>query len=325
MDNPALHLRSNGTVARMQSPFDPTQPFTHAEARAAGVSDRGLRGPAYRKIFPNVYVAAGIPDTLVVRCRAAQRILPADAVFSHQTAARLWGGAVPDDPNVHVAFTRAVSCAVPGIKVHRFTYEFATHARRHGLPATTPEQTLRHLSRPLDLVELVACADQLVRRGATTPLDLVVAAENLLGQGGGLAREAGLLCRDNVDSSSETRMRLLMVLAGLPEPVVNHPLRRPDGSVEYRLDLSFPDHLLAIEYDGRWHDTPEQQLRDHARREELRRRGWRFVVLHAEDLFESPEATLDKLRAELAQRGIPVPAVFDDSWRRHFPVRGLVA
>jgi hypothetical protein len=317
--------RPSGTVARVTSPFDPSQPFTHAEARAAGVSDRALRGPAYRKIFPNVYVAAGIPDTLVVRCRAARRILPPDAVFSHQTAAKLWGGAVPDNPNVHVAFMRAVSCAVPGIKVHRFTYEFATHARRHGLPATTPEQTLLHLARPLDLVELVACADQLVRRGVTTPLDLVAAAENHLGQGGRLARQAGVLCRNNVDSSAETRVRLLIVLAGLPEPVVNHPIRRPDGSVEYRLDLSFPDYLLAIEYDGRWHDDPEQQLRDEARRQELRRRGWRFVVLHAEDLFETPDESLVRLQATLTQCGIPVPSVLDDSWRRHFPLRGLVA
>jgi hypothetical protein len=309
----------------MQSLFDPAQPFTHAEARAAGVSDRALRGPAYRKIFPNVYVAAGIPDTLVVRCRAAQRILPSDAVFSHHTAATLWGGTVPDNPNVHVAFNRTVSSVIPGIKVHRFTYEFAKNARRHGLPTTTPEQTLLHLARPLDLVELVSCADQFVRRKVTTPLDLITAAENHLGQGGRLARQAGLLCRDKVDSGTETRARLLMVLAGLPEPVVNHPIRRLDGSVEYRLDLSFPDHLLAIEYDGRWHDEPGQQLLDGARREDLELRGWRFVVLHAEDLFDTPDATLARLHAELAQRGIPVPAFLDDTWRRHFPLRGLVA
>ena len=312
-------------MVRMQSPLDPSQPFTHAEARAAGVSDRSLRGPAYRRIFPNVYVAAAIPDTLVVRCRAAQRILPSDAVFSHQTAAKLWGGATPDDSNVHVAFTRAVSCGVAGIKVHRFTYEFAKDARRHGLPATTPEQTLLHLARPLDLVALVACADQLVRRRVTTQMDLVRAAENYRGQGGRLARQAGLLCRDKVDSSAETRVRLLIVLAGLPEPVVNHSLHRADGSVEYRLDLSFPEQLLAIEYDGRWHDDPEQRLLDELRRHELELRGWTFVVLHAEDLFETPEQTLVRLRGELEQRGIPVPAVLDDTWRRHFPMRGLVA
>lgn len=305
--------------------LDTSQPFTHAEARAAGISDRALRGPAYRRVFPNVYVASAIPDTLVVTCRAALRILPSDAVFSHQTAARLWGGVVPEDPNVHVAFTRAVSCTLPGIKVHRFINAFARDARRHGLPVTTPEQTVIHLARPLDLVELTACADQLIRRRVTTQPDLVTAANGYHGQGRRLARQAGLLCRDRVDSGPETRVRLLLVLAGLPEPVVNHAVLRPDGTVEYRLDLSFPDQRLAIEYDGRWHDRPEQQVLDEARRADLVRRGWTVVILRAEDLFETPAETLAMVHGQLVAHGIPVPAVLDDTWRRHFPQRGLVA
>lgn len=305
--------------------LDAAHPFTHAEARDAGLSDRALRGPAYRRIFTNVYVDSAIPDTLVVRCRAALRILPSDAVFSHHTAARLWGGAVPDDPNLHVAFTRAVSCAVPGIKVHRFVHEFAKDVRRHGLPVTAPEQTVIHLARPLDLVELTACADQLVRRRVTTPADLVSAAHRYRGQGRGLARQAGLLCRDRVDSSPETRLRLLLVLAGLPEPVVNHALLREDGTTEYRLDLSYPAHQLAIEYDGRWHDTPEQRALDDARRADLVDRGWTVLVIRAEDLYETPELTLARLHDALQKHGIPAPAALDDAWRRHFPQRGLVA
>jgi very-short-patch-repair endonuclease len=317
-------MPSRGTLEAMHSAFDPTRPFTFAEGIAVGIGPRALRGRQYRKVFPGVYVAAHIPDTLVVRCRAALRVLPSDAVFSHHTAARLWAGSAPDDPNLHVSFLRPVSSRLPGIKIHRFTQQFASH-RRHGLPVTSPEQTVIHLTRPLDLVELVACADQLVRRKVTSPQDLVVAAGRWTGQGAALARQAGLLSREAVDSVTETKVRLLMVLAGLPEPVVNHKIRRADGTVEYRLDLSFPDHLLAIEYDGRWHDDPEQRLLDEARREELGRRGWRFVVLHAEDIFETPDETLARLHLELAQRGIPVPAVLDDAWRRHFPLRGLVS
>jgi very-short-patch-repair endonuclease len=304
--------------------LDPMQPFTHAEARSAGISDRALRGPAYRKVFPNVYVDAIVPDTLVVRCRAAQRILPSDAVFSHGTAARLWCGAIQDDPNVHAAFTRPVSSTVAGIKVHRFTHAVAA-ARRHGLAVTTPEQTLLHLARPLDLVELVCCADQLLRRRVTSAQDLVVAAERWPGQGSRLARQAALLAREEVDSRPETQVRLLMVLAGLPEPVVNHKLRRRDASVQYRMELSFPQQRLAIEYDGRWHEEPEQKLRDETRRADLAGRGWRFVVLHAEDLYEMPEDTLLHLQRELSGRGITVPSVLSDAWRQHFTQRGLVA
>jgi hypothetical protein len=304
--------------------LDATQPFTHAEARSAGVNDRALRGAAFRKVFSNVYIDASIPDTLVVRCRAALKILPSDTVFSHATASRLWSGVSTQDPNVHVSFARPVSCAVDGIKVHRFLRPFAT-GKRHGLPVTTPEQTVLHLARPLDLVDLVVCADQMVRRGVTTPFDLAEFLRQNGGQGGRLAQRAAQLVRDRVDAPSETRLRLLMVLAGLPEPVANHVVVRPDGSVLYRLDLAFPDHLLAIEYDGRWHDDPEQQVLDDARRQDLASRGWRVVVLRAEDLYDDPEETLHRLHAELRARGIPAPNELSDRWRLHFATRGLVA
>jgi hypothetical protein len=308
----------------MPSVLDITSPFTRAEARGAGISDRSLSGHGFRKIFTGVYVACTIPDTLVVRTKAALKIAPSDAVVSHHTAARLWGGAVPDSPNIHLAFARDVGTTVAGVKMHRFGKPMAVH-HRHGLLMTTPEQTLLHLARPLDLVELVACADQFVRRNVTTPFDLAEFARQYGGQGSLLAERVGTLARPRVDSASETRVRLLMVLAGLPEPVVNHPIMRPDGTVEYRLDLSFPEARLAIEYDGRWHDTPEQRLLDEARRADLVERGWTFVVLHAEDLYETPDQTVRSLHAELRECGIPIPTVVNDDWRRHFPVRALTA
>lgn len=308
----------------MTDDFDPYVPFTYAEALRAGLPDRALRGAAYRKLFPNVYVARAVPDTLVVRSRAALRILPPDAVLSHATAARLWGGRAPDDPNIHVAFARDVRSTVDGIKVHRFRDTFVRR-RRHGLPVTGPEQTMIHLARPLDLIDLVACADSLIRRKVTTPEDLLAAAQACRGHGGRLARQAALLARPRVDAPSETRVRLLMVLAGLPEPVVNHAVLREDGTEEYRLDLGYPRVKLGIEYDGRWHRRPEQQVADALRRQDLCSRGWRIEVLVAEDLYETPDATLARLYAVLAETGVQVPAVLSDEWRRYFPVRGLVA
>jgi hypothetical protein len=308
----------------MRSSLDVTSPFTRAEARAAGITDRMLAGPRYRKLFTSAYVGSEIPDTLVVRTKAALKIAPEDAVVSHHTAARLWGGLVPDSPDVHLAFVRDVGTTVPGIKTHRFRRQMAVH-RRHGMVVTTPEQTLLHLARPLDLVDLVACADQFVRRRLTTPGDLATFAHQYGGQGSALAERAAMLSRPRVESTTETRARLLMVLSGLPEPTVNHPVMRADGTVEYRLDLAFEEVNLAIEYDGRWHDAPEQRVLDEARRAELGSRGWRFVVLRAEDLFETPDLTVAALHAELRDRGIKVPDVLSDEWRRHFATRALTA
>ena len=299
-------------------------PFTRAEALRAGITDRDLRGCAFRKTFVGAYVSCVVPDTLVVRTKAALKVLPSDAVVSHHTAARLWGGVVPASPNIHAAFARDVSTTVAGIKAHRFTRQMAVH-RRHGLVVTTPEQTFLHLARPLDLVDLVVLADSLTRRRVTSPEDLGHFARQYGGQGSALAQRAARLSRERVDSAPETRLRLLMVLAGLPEPLVNHEVLRPDGSVEYRLDLSFPGAMLAIEYDGRWHDQPEQRALDEARRANLAARGWTIEVIRAEDLYEDPEGTVSMLHRQLRAHGIPCAAVLDDEWRRHFATPALSA
>ena len=49
-----------------------------------------------------------------------------------------------------------------------------------------------------------------------------------------LALRAAGLVREGVDSPMETRVRLLIVLAGLPEPSVNHIVRAEDGSWRMR-------------------------------------------------------------------------------------------
>ena len=48
------------------------------------------------------------------------------------------------------------------------------------------------------------------------------------GRGAKLARRAARFVRDGVDSAMETRLRMLLVLAGLPAPEVNFILHHPD-------------------------------------------------------------------------------------------------
>jgi very-short-patch-repair endonuclease len=83
--------------------------------------------------------------------------------------------------------------------------------------------------------------------------------------------------------------------------------------------------MLAIEYDGRWHDSPEQRVLDEARRGELAARGWTVVVIRADDLYENPDGTLSSLQCTLRAHGIPCPAVLAEEWRRHFSTPALSA
>ena len=78
----------------------------------------------------------------------------------------------------------------------------------------------------------------------------------------------------------ETRLRMVIVLAGLPEPKVNHVLPDLAGEWLARLDLSYPAYRLIIEYDGRQHAEDSRQWhRDLERREQLETLGWQLVIV----------------------------------------------
>ena len=129
------------------------------------------------------------------------------------------------------------------------------------------------------------------------------------------------LVRMGVDSVPESALRLLIVLAGLPEPEVNIRLRDVDGNVRFRIELGYEDARLAIEYDGRWHEEPAQRAHDAERRSGLSERdGWTFVIVTADDLYGLPEQLLERIRSTMQSLGIPVPTVLSDDWRRHFRV-----
>lgn len=119
----------------------------------------------------------------------------------------------------------------------------------------------------------------------------------------------------------ETRLRTLIMLAGLPEPTVNYKLRNSNGEVVVRLDLSYPGLKLIIEYDGRQHAESSRQWRsDIDRRELLDRIGWRLVIVTAEGIFMDPVRTLRRIEEALRDRGCKaLPARLSDEWRPYFP------
>ncbi|WP_236863462.1 endonuclease domain-containing protein [Brevibacterium daeguense] len=82
--------------------------------------------------------------------------------------------------------------------------------------------------------------------------------------------------RPDVDSPQETRLRLTIVDAGLPEPVV-HPPISADGVVLHP-DLAYLDEMIAIEYEGDEHRSdPERWARDIERYDALTELGWTVI------------------------------------------------
>lgn len=287
-------------------------------ARPDGVTPAHLRSGRYRRLFRGVYVAATVPVTLPLRARAALCLGGEDACVSHHTAAQLWGGVVPEEPRVHVTDPQART-RVSGIVSHRARVMPLTTVHRT-VRLTTPAQTWCDLTGVLTLVDLVVLGDSLVRRGRCSVAELVAAAARMRGAGSRTARAAAALVRSEVDSPQESRLRLLLTLAGLPEPVVNHAIRMLDGQIRFRLDLSYPGYRLAIEYDGRQHaESASQWQWDLSRREWLDQHGWRLIVVTAQDLRD-PAALLARVSVAMADVGMPAHRL-DEKWRLHFASR----
>lgn len=297
------------------------RPFTRADAMAAGISPKELRGSRFRRIFRGVYIDARVPDRPLVRAAAALLIQPAGAFASHATAASIHGLPVPVGTLTHVTVLgeddrrrrQGIQCHIgPALDVTDVG----------GVRVSGPHQMFVELASQLSLVDLVVVGDALVRLGRATARSLVEASNASTAKHARAASRAAGYVRAHVDSPMETRLRMLIVLAGLPEPVVDHKVRDDQGSVRRRFDLSYPRVRLIVEYDGRHHvEVRKSWTSDLTRREEFDEAGWRIVVVTAEGIYQDPARTVARVHKALRSRGWRgLPARPGDAWRRHFPV-----
>jgi len=311
-------------IAQTPAAFNPRQPFSRAEARAAGLTVEMLLSRRFHKICWDTYVAREVPITPHLRAAAIIRLVPSGSYISHHTAAELWGAAPPADGATHVTLPSACGRLVrQGVRSHYRKDPTQTTLRR-GLPISTPEQTFLDLAAGgVGLVDMVVVADGLIKAGHASPQRLIEAADQWNGRGCRLARRAASLARDGVDSPQETRLRLLLVFAGLPEPRVNLIIRGRDGSWRRRYDMAYEHVRLIIEYDGRQHAEDTSQWRsDIYRREELDQIRWRLVVVTSEGIYREPLRTLERVRDALLDCGaVGIRRTFKPEWRLHFPTR----
>lgn len=300
--------------------LDARRPFTRADGVAAGISPKALRGSRFRRLVRNVYVSAESPVTAHQRVEAALLLFDAEAFASHGSAARLYGVPIPAHPLEHVSVTRAsLRRRTSGIECH-LCLEPSVRTLK-GLRVSDPGQLFVELAGLLSLVDLVVVGDALVRAGWTTPAELIDSCGRSDARGAvGAARTAASYVRDGVDSPMETRLRMLIVLAGIPEPEVNLVLRDVDGQPVRRYDLCWPTARVVVEYDGRHHVEREAQWEaDLDRREAIDDDGWRILVVTSRGIYREPERTLARIHRVLSRRGLPgLPARLDEGWRPHF-------
>ncbi|MFD7075964.1 DUF559 domain-containing protein [Nocardioides sp. NPDC059952] len=300
-----------------EAPFDPMRPFLRASAAATG-SVKELRTPAYRRLLHGIYVLATVEVTPTLIAEAALLPFGEEAWASHATAARVLNLPIPALPGEHVT--------VVDRRRRRGRKDVTCHLGRKGwvnvisgVRVSAPQQVFVELATQLSLVDLVIVGDHMVRKGLVDLATLQRFCADSSGPGAVLARVAAGYVRDGVDSPMETRLRLLIVLAGLPEPEVN--LLVGDEVERRKYDLSYRRSKTILEYDGRQHvERVEQWEADLERREAIDDDQWRIMVFVAKDIYRSPGRTLERIQRALLLRGEPgVPTSLTDTWRAHFP------
>ena len=302
--------------------IDTSKPFLRGQAIRAGISAAALRGPAYRSVMYAVYVDAAVPDSTRLRIKAALAVVGPRAHASHASAARVHGVPIPTMPHEHVT--------VPEPDLRRVRDEIRCHVSADaattvvdGIAVSTVLQMFVELASVLDLVDLVVVGDHLVRRKGVRLATLVRHCAEHAGPGARAAARAASYVRERVDSPMETRLRMLIVLAGLPEPEVNLTVRTEDGEPIRRYDLVWRQARVIVEYDGRQHiERVENWEDDLARREEIDDEGWKQLVVTARGIHVEPGRTVERIWRALRDRRVPgTPARPATAWQLHFPGR----
>src|SRR5438132_7028568 len=189
-------------------------PFDLAEARRYGLTRYHLRAASWRSLGGGFYAVREISDLPLVRLAAAARRLPNGAVFSGRTAAWLHGlDLAPCNPIEVTLPLASPHRGLAGISIQHSAEIERSIAKR--LPVTPRVRTVADLGRRLPLVEAVVVLDMALQGHLVVAEELCKWASMHLGyRGVRRLRRAIELAEPAVESPMESRLRVLLVLAG---------------------------------------------------------------------------------------------------------------
>jgi hypothetical protein len=278
--------------------------FSTATARAAGLTRGRLRGPGFVRLTHGFAVRLDDAIDESERLRLLAGVLPADAAFSHGTAAAIFGAPVDRPSRPHVALTpRRVLPQRAEIVVHGRRLSADDVVDHRGLRLTSGAQTFLDLAAELPPQDLVAVGDALMRAGRLRAADLtarLVRADRV--RGVVRARACAPLLSPLAMSRPESWMRYWLVTSDLPDPLPQIPVRNRWGDVVAHGDLGYPEWRVLLEYEGRQHAEQDQFGRDIDRYSLMAADGWltlRFAARHV----GGPAVVVDRTRRALISRG----------------------
>ena len=295
----ALAATQHGTISR-------------AQLIRIGVSPRQIRtltsNGMLERLAPALYTLAGSSDTWERRLAVGLHRAGPLALVGARSASALWRLDRFRPGHVDLLGFWQGARTSTGVRVHR-TIDLPTRDRTvlDHLPVTTPTRTLIDMGRYVGAGRLGKMMDDAVHRDLTTYEELHQRCGELArsGRNGIATVQEALADRPGgavaPGSDFERQVRTLLTEAGLPAPVLQHPVTC--GLITYLLDLAWPDQLVAVECDGfRFHRMPGQLEWDDQRRNELGLRGWLVHHVTWRMLHDDPAGLVSGVRRALASR-----------------------
>ena len=300
-------------------------PFTVQQGLDAGLTLSRLRAGDIESPFHGIrrLVQAEQPYTedpierqrqrrlqLVRDCLAFTALDGRPTMFTHITAARLYGIPVPWSHEVRGALdVAAVAPAYPpqgkGVIGHLIKRDMLDGRELGGFPVPHVLDVLVQLASVLTVDELVVAGDGMVtRKNPLTTLDAIHTHVEGLRRLRGVRklRAAEPYIRAGTDSAAESRMRLIIVRAGLPEPVVGHTVYDRDGFFVGTPDLAYVKEKIALDYEGEIHRVSTRTFgEDIERREQFQDAGWRHIRV-VKGHITKPHRLVDRVGFALTER-----------------------
>lgn len=273
-------------------------PVTLDDVRQVGFSRSLVRGAEWRRISHGMYVWNGLGPDPMLDVRGALLRIPRGSAFSGFTSAWLHRIDVSPYPiEVTIPLDAGVS-ARAGMKVRRAELFDGDTLEVRGVLATSMVRTIADVASSRALIEAVIVADAALHARLVSLDELAKRIESSDGRPGvRRLRQVVAMVEPATESPMESRLRMLLVLGGLPRPEAQVSIYDDSGDFAGRPDLYYPDHRLGIEYDGSTHRT--NLADDNRRQNRLLAAGVGLLRFTAADVTYRADAVVSQVRAML--------------------------
>ncbi len=249
-----------------------------------GTLERWVRTRRLEPVRRGVYRVAGAPESWHQHLLAVCLTAGSNAHASFRSAAAVFELEGFSAEGFEITQFGQRPSVIEGVTTHESEVFGVQHvAVVASIPVTSVARTLCDLTAVAPAWMVERAVDEALRRGLVRLPSLRRVAEALEGRG----RLRCTVMREILEhrapgyhpgeSEPEKRIAALLVAAGLPPPTMQHRVRI--GGRAFRIDLSYPEHRIAIEYDSWEHHRGRRSFdEDRARSNHLVILG--FSVLH---------------------------------------------